>query len=317
MTKKENLKEPIKKTATSKSKLEQQSDAVRYLEEYSKTKDIKYLRLAIKKYPDIFFLDDRMRDWIYEIRYKASIPHPGKEYKDAQEFMDELRLLKPEKQGEIYIFFGSGYHFESCLGIRFVLNTKPKLRCYDNAALIVFVNELKHLWGVYHTKKQIYKFKDLSHKRKLITEFCETLGLKISKDDLNWGSIYTSTDIALTVLGIANMKRFKLLLSNYPKHELNKYAGKYFSFHTLQYLYKKIKRTVNSNDVKKVSSVIKTAKNQDNPFTISYEGMPSYMFLAHPRSTYIIVEKGGRIRESSYLERINLLKQKSPLNEPS
>ncbi len=316
MAKKENPKRLENKTASSISMLDQQSDAVRYLEEYAKTKDIKYLRWAIKKDPDIFFLDDRMRSWIYEIRYKSSIPHPGKEYKDAREFMDELRLLKPEKQGEIHIFFGSGYHLESCLGIRFVLNTKPKLHYYDGSAVIFFVNELKHLWKDYHTKKQIYKFKDLSHKRKFISDFCQSLGLKISKDEFNWGSTYSSTDIALTVLGIANMKRFKLLLSKYPKHELNKYAGKFFSFHTLQYLYKKIKKTVNSNDVKKVSSVIKSAKNEDNPLIIRYEGMPSYVFLIQPRSTYFIVEKGNRIREPSYQERINLLRQESVEKKP-
>ena len=265
----------------------------------------------------MLFLDERMRGWIYEIRYKASIPHPEKEYKAAREFMEDLRLLKPHKQGEILIFFGSGYHLESCLGIKFVPNSKPQLICYDNAAAIYFVDELKRLWRDYHYKKQIYKFKDESYKRKVISEFCNTLDLKISKDELHWGSTYYATDIALTILGIANMKRFKTLLSKYPKHELNNYAGKYFSFHTLQNLYKRTRNIVSNNNIKKVSSFIKSAINKDNPFVIDYSaGMPSHMFLARPLNTFFIAERGSGMRQPNYVERINLLEQKSSVKKP-
>jgi len=289
--------------------IEHKYEAIKYLDKYAESSDLKYLRLAIKIDPLVLFSDERIKDWIYQIRYKASIPHPTKENKDARDFMEDMRLLKPEKQGEVLIFFGSGYCMESCLGIKFVPNSKHQLICYDKAAIIFFVDKLKQLWKDFRNEKQVYKFKDESSKKKMVSEFCMTIGLKISKEELKWGSIHYATDIAITILGIANMKRFKLLLSKYPKHELNKYTGKYFSFHTLHNLYKKVKNTVSSNDIIEVTPKINSAKNEDNPFVIDYSaGMPSQMYLAHERNTYFIVEKSG-IRKPTYKEKIEHFSQ--------
>jgi len=267
--------------------VEQELKSVELLDKYARTGDLMYLRSAIKANPFVFFLDERMTYWIYEIRYRSIIPNPEKEYREAREFMEELRLLKPDKEGEVLIYFGSPYYIESCLGLKFIPHSKPQITCYDKAAMIFFTEKLKDNWKLFRNRKNTYRFKDKSSKRKSIVQFCSDNQFDISVHDLRWGSIDDATRIALTIIGIVNRKRFNLLVSHYPKHELGKFIKKFFSFQTLVSIYKKAKGEVSCEDVKRAKLKIETIKNTENPFVLDYTlgGMTSHMFLASPLSS--------------------------------
>ena len=88
------------------------------LDKYEETKNLNFLKRAIKYNYEILFEDNRIKNWLYEIRYIAARPFNNKETKEARSLLDELKLLKPELKGEMRYFFGSKFCLDSCLGIK-------------------------------------------------------------------------------------------------------------------------------------------------------------------------------------------------------
>ncbi len=261
-------------------------NALEFVKKFEETKKLRYLRHAIKNDYELLYKDERMKSWLYEIRYKAARPYVNAETKEAREFLEEISLLKPEKIGQMQVFFGLSYCLESCLGMKFVHGSEPQLMADDNAALVYFVNKLKRQWKDFCENIGKKKFRIEDRKEERVVEFCKNIGLEITEEELNWGSVYDLTDIALTIVGVANLKRWGNISKYAPKHELNKILGDfpYFSFGVLEKLYKRVKKEVDSTKLSDVGKKIISTQKNKNPFFIKYEGMPMNIYLvANPR----------------------------------
>jgi len=220
-------------------------------DKYKKTKRISYLKKAIKKNFTLLFNDKDIQTEIIQLRYNSISPLLDKDTKEAREFLDGLAYLKPKVNTEIAYNFGSYFRMESCLGMNFKTETRWQLIAINEFVFLYFVNRLKELWEEYTIHIGKKRFGDFRYK--YFYDFCKQNNIDIHKDDPKWGSISDKTDIALTVIGRLNVKRFDKAMKNRNGFRLGKYLGKYpyFRFGTIENYYrklnKKMKRSAKQN----------------------------------------------------------------------
>lgn len=253
--------------------------AMEYLKKFEETKKLSYLRRAIKIDYQLIWNDDA-RWWLEHLYSIATIPYPGKlgfSTNEVREFFEDLKLIKPDKWGESNIFFGSGYRMESCLGVRFSTDPKWELIVYNSAVLFHFVEKLKESWKDFCKSIDKKRFK-IEEKGDKVREFCQMLGLEVVEKEIAWGSVAYDEKIAITIVGIMNLKRWKAVLDSTPSHHLNKVFNKfpYFKFRTLENFYEnRIKNKVESSRLSDVEKNINAAQKDENPFVIRIEGEPT------------------------------------------
>ena len=265
---------------------DKEKKALEYMDKVEAAKDfeskIKFLKKAIKEDYKVLWEDEKVRRYIEYLRDFAALPDPGNWYlssKEARDFFEQLPLLKRDKFPESRIFFGWGYCLESCLGMKFTPSPKWELVAYDNAALVYFVNSLKEKWRVYCKRIGKFKYTGLPQKKISVIKFCQSLGIEITNNELAWGSLYDVTKLSLTILGIANLKRFEAglqsVLKKVPSHPLQtvikvplNMSEPYFSFSTLKNLYNKAKKEMDSYKLYDAQDSIESAKAYENPASI-------------------------------------------------
>jgi len=240
-------------------------------EKYKETKKISYLKKAIKKNYLLLFNDKNIQTEIMRLRYYAIRPILNKETLDARKFFDGLLYLKPDKTTEMAFNFGSEYRMESCLGMNFKSSVKWQLIAINETVFLYYVNRLITLWKEF--TNTIGKKRFGNDKPKYIIDFCKSNDIEISEDDLDdWGSISQISHIALTIIGILNLKRFKLAYNKISTFGLRDLLGNYpyFKFDALYKYYKEIdkKMKIPAKKNREIIEKIKEAEKKENEFVI-------------------------------------------------